>query len=97
MSKVSARQVNTYLSAFQRQRCVECAPSFLNLCGDNLPEHLLKTIVMGNEIVIHCARGNPWNADENRKHRQEGLESVSVEKKGWPRFFEIQGHPSRRP
>lgn len=51
MNKISARWVPRLLSALQRERRVECARSFLNLCGDN-PKPILESIVTSDETMV---------------------------------------------
>lgn len=51
MNKVSARWVPRLLSALQRQRRVECARSFLVMCGDD-PQPILESIVTGDETMV---------------------------------------------
>jgi histone-lysine N-methyltransferase SETMAR len=51
MNKISARWVPRLLSALQRQRRVECARSFLNMCGDD-PKPILESIVTGDETMV---------------------------------------------
>ncbi|XP_044264614.1 histone-lysine N-methyltransferase SETMAR-like [Tribolium madens] len=51
MQKVSARWVSKHLSALQKQRRVECARSFLELCGTD-PNPILETVVTGDETMV---------------------------------------------
>ena len=51
MNKISARWVPRLRSAVQRQRRVECARSFLNLCGDD-PKPILGSIDTGDETMV---------------------------------------------
>lgn len=69
MNKVSARWVPKHLSAVQRQRRVECARSFLELCGEN-PVDVLKTIVTGDETMVLYY--DPLSKRESMEWRRKG-------------------------
>lgn len=51
MNKINAMWVPKYLPAIQRQRRVESAQSFLELCGEN-PVDAPKTNVTGHETMV---------------------------------------------
>ena len=51
MNKISAIWVQRLFSALQRERRVECAQSFLNMCGDD-PKPILGTTVTRDETMV---------------------------------------------
>lgn len=69
MHKVSARWVPKNLSAIQKQRRVECARSFLELCGPE-PKPVIETIVTGDETMVLYY--DPLSKRESMEWRRKG-------------------------